>query len=70
MAKEKNKDKKEIKEEKIEENKEVTELEKIKNDLNAVTDKYTRLQAEFINYQTRTQSKISGLKQATPIIMI
>ncbi len=62
MAKEKNKDKKEIKEEeKIEENKEVTELEKIKNDLNAVTDKYTRLQAEFINYQTRTQSEISNM---------
>ncbi len=41
--------------------KENKEVEKLKGELQVLTDKYTRLQAEFINYQNRTQTEISNL---------
>ena len=37
------------------------ELTKLQEELNTSNEKYTRLQAEFINYQTRTQNEIAGM---------
>ena len=43
------------------EEKKPSEIDLLKEELTKESDKYTRLQAEFINYQTRTQNEISNM---------
>ncbi len=52
---------KQEKKNKPKEKKENKELEKLNNELLEEKEKYTRLQAEFINYQNRTQGDIANM---------
>ncbi len=49
-----------IEEAKEEKNEKEDELQKLKDDLNAINDKYLRLLAEFDNYKRRTQKEKEG----------